>query len=198
MYAIINDMIDLVRLRVQPLAHYQYANWKSSLIVVCLGIIASAGVDGLGDNVPGRIVFFVLFTWLQLGLVARFMTVWLRLFKCSVKLPLFGLLVACHGIDILSSLTSWLPKDMGAGVNLVLALTGLLVMINSIAVVSGLSRAKVFLGTVAVSPLLLVLLLALLRSLSLKSAPLGVQFNTVWKKLSASALLTLRLDSCFI
>lgn len=164
MYAMINDMIDVTRLRVKPLVQYQYTRWKKVLMIIFLGVVASAGASGLGDNIPGRMAFCVVFVWLKLGLLSHFMRLWLRLLKRPVNLPLFGLVLVCNGIDILSPLTSWFPSDVGMGINSVLVLLGLVVMVNSIAVVSGLSRLKVLLGMMVaglpLSGLVVVLVLA--------------------------------------
>lgn len=161
MSTMIDDMIDLIRLRVKPLANYQYPIWQSALVVIFLGVIGGVGAQGLGDNVLGRIAFFILFTWLQLNVVAYFMALWSRLFKQKVEYSLFGVLMACNGMAILSPLASWLPDDVGIGVNIALAIMGLAITINSLAIVTQLSYLKVFVGALLAGPLVLILLMTL-------------------------------------
>ena len=150
-------MIDLVRLRVKPLENYQYPAWQTTIFVVLYGLIGGAEASGLGGNLLGRIGLYVVFSWLHLKLVARFMVFWLGLFKRKLTYPLFGLLVACNGIGILSPLTSWLPEDVGLAATIALAFIGLLVTVNAIAKVGGVTRIKVFLGAL-VAGMLVVLL----------------------------------------
>ena len=164
---LIDDAIDLLRFRVKPLEAYQYPAWLPALALTLLAVIGSAGASDLGDDIGGRMTFLVLFTWLETLCFAQFMGVWLRLAKWKQTGSLFGLIVVANALQFVEPLTSWLP-DQGAMVaDMVLSLIEVMVLINALAQVSGVSRLRVLLGILLFSPLALVLLAA---SLSLASA----------------------------
>ncbi|OHX14682.1 hypothetical protein [Chromobacterium sphagni] len=162
MRLLIDDVLDLLRLRVKPLAVYQYPWWQPALLLTLLGLIASGDTAELGGNIAGRIGFMVLFTWLETVFFTRFITFWLRLAKGELTAPLFGLVVVASGLQFVEPLTSWLPDDMAAGADVALSLFGLVVLVNALSVVSTVSRLRVMLGVALFMPLALVLLAATL------------------------------------
>ncbi|MEO9383598.1 hypothetical protein [Chromobacterium phragmitis] len=162
MRLLIDDAIDLLRLRVKPLAAYQYPWWQTALFLTLMGAVSSGDTAELGDNIAGRVAFMVLFTWLQTLLFARFMAVWLRWSKGELAGSLFGLVVAANGLQLISPLTSWLPADVARVADLMLSLAGLVVLINALAKVSQVSVLRTLLGALLFAPLSLVLLAAAL------------------------------------
>ncbi|QEL54929.1 hypothetical protein [Chromobacterium paludis] len=162
MRLLIDDVFDLLRLRVKPLAAYQYPLWQPALLLTVLGLISSGGTAELGGNIAGRIAYMVLFTWLETWFFTRFITFWLRLGKGEVAGSLFGLVVVASGLQFIEPLTSWLPEDVAAGVDMLLSLVGLVVLVNALSTVSGVSKLRVLAGVVLFAPLALVLLAATL------------------------------------
>ncbi|XLM21985.1 hypothetical protein MKD33_09105, partial [Chromobacterium piscinae] len=111
MRVLIDDLFDLLRLRVKPLAAYQYVWWQPALLLTLLGAVSSGDTTELGSNVAGRIGFMVVFTWLETVLFARFIGFWLRWGKAELGGSLFGLVVVASGLQFIEPLTSWLPDD---------------------------------------------------------------------------------------
>ncbi|KIA81669.1 hypothetical protein QR66_03615 [Chromobacterium piscinae] len=162
MRVLIDDLFDLLRLRVKPLAAYQYPWWQPALLLTLLGVIASGDTTELGSNVAGRIGFMVAFTWLETVFFIRFIGFWLRLGKAELAGSLFGLVVVASGLQFIEPLTSWLPDDVAAGADMLLSLLGLVVLVNALSQVSGVSKLRVLAGVVLFAPLALVLLAATL------------------------------------
>ncbi|AUH51626.1 hypothetical protein CXB49_12750 [Chromobacterium sp. ATCC 53434] len=158
MRLLIDDVLDLLRLRVKPLAAYQYPLWQPALLLTALGLIASGDTAELGGNIAGRIGFMVLFTWLETLLFTRFMTFWLKLGKGELSGSLFGLVVVASGLQFLEPLTSWLPGDAAQVIDVLLSILGLVVLVNALVKVSGVSVLRVLAGVVLFAPLALLLL----------------------------------------
>nr|WP_233201175.1 hypothetical protein [Chromobacterium alticapitis] len=157
-----DDVFDLLRLRVKPLAAYQYPWWQPALLLTALGLIASGDTAELGSNIAGRIGYMVLFTWLETLFFTRFIGFWLRLAKGEATGSLFGLVVVASGLQFIEPLTSWLPEDVSSGADMLLSMAGLVVLVNALSKVSGVSKLRVLAGVVLFAPLALVLLAATL------------------------------------
>ena len=72
MQAMIDDALDLARLRVRPLEAYQYPLWQTALLITLLGVIAAAAGDGwIQGDWSTRVGFFVAVSWLETGLLAQ-------------------------------------------------------------------------------------------------------------------------------
>ncbi|AAQ59601.1 hypothetical protein [Chromobacterium violaceum] len=158
MRLLIDDVLDLLRLRVKPLAAYQYVWWQPALLLTLMGAVSSGDTAELGGNIAGRIGFMVLFTWLQTLLFARFMGVWLRWGKGEVGGSLFGLVVVASGLQVVEPLTSWLPGDAARVADILLSLLGLVVLVNALSKVSQVSVTRTLVGVVLFAPLSLLLL----------------------------------------
>ncbi|MDN0073793.1 hypothetical protein QU481_02645 [Crenobacter sp. SG2303] len=180
MRALIDDAINLVRLKVAPLEHYQYPFWKLAIALTLLGVIAGAGVPELGSG-GGRVLFFVLFTWLETVLFARFIGWWLRQAGWRTPLPLLGLVVACNGLQLLMPLLSWLPDDVAQAISLALSLASLYVLVNALSRVTKVARVRVALGVLAFAPValgLMMLTLTLSASLGWVNVPSDLLSDT--------------------
>ena len=167
MHRLIDDLIGLLRFRVGPLQQYQYPRWVPVLLLTVLGLVASGGTEDLGNNIVGRILFMLLFTWLETLLFTQFMTIWLRLAKWQPDGSLFGLIVLANSLQFIEPLTSWLPDDAAMGADLALSLLTIVLLVNSLAVVSGVRRMRVLLGVMLFAP---VAMLTLAISLQLSSS----------------------------
>jgi hypothetical protein len=167
MHRLIDDFISLLRFRVGPLEQYQYPRWLPALLLTVLGLVASGGTGELGNNIVGRMGFMLLFTWLETLLFAQFMTIWLRLAKWQPTASLFGLIVLCNSLQFFEPLTSWLPDDAALGADLALSLLTIALLVNSLAVVSGVRRIRVLLGVMLFAP---VAMLTLAMCLQLSSS----------------------------
>lgn len=167
MHHLIDDLLGLLRFRVGPLEQYQYPRWLVALLLCVLGLVASGGTGELGNNIAGRMQFMLLFTWLETLLFTQFITIWLRLAKWRPNGSLFGLIVLCNSLQFVEPLTSWLPDDAALGADLALSLLTIALMVNSLAVVSGVRRVRVLLGVMLFAP---VAMLTLAISLQLASS----------------------------
>lgn len=152
MHRLIDDLLGLLRFRVGPLEQYQYPRWMPALLLTVLGLVASGGTGELGNNIAGRMLFMLLFTWLETLLFTQFITVWLRLAKWQPTGSLFGLIVLCNSLQFVEPLTSWLPDDAALGADLALSLLTIALMVNGLAVVSAVSRVRVLLGVMLFAP----------------------------------------------
>ncbi|GGY10857.1 hypothetical protein [Paludibacterium paludis] len=157
--AFIDDVIDLARFRVAMLERYQYPFWVQALVASALGIVSAASAPQIGRHYGLFVVVFALFTWLSVWLMSRLLGVWTRLCGQPVSLPLTGLLLGANALSFLSPLTSWLPQDVAVGLLMVMLLYQICLIVNAIAVVSGLSRIVTLLGFVLATPLLMLLML---------------------------------------
>ncbi|NDV13800.1 hypothetical protein [Crenobacter caeni] len=159
MQAIFHDAIDLIRGRVQPLAHYNYPPWQPAILLLLSGLLGAAGATDLGDDIAGRLMLFTLLGTAESILLAGFMRRWLKFADTGAQRPLFGIIVAVGAVQLLSPLASWLPGDVADAVTMVIALFGMLVMINALAAVSGNTRVRVLLGTLLFSPIAALLMM---------------------------------------
>ncbi|SCK19820.1 hypothetical protein [Vogesella sp. LIG4] len=161
---LLHDAIDLVRLRVAPLEHYRYSPLQLLLVLLLLGTLAAAGAISSGARgEPANVVaLFTLYVTLETLGLSLFMRWWLS--RGGERLPysLFGLILACSGLQILDPLTYWLPDDVSQGLSMVLGIGNVLVLVNALTRCSGRSRGRVLLGILLFSPLSLALLLGLL------------------------------------
>ncbi|UTH74149.1 hypothetical protein [Chromobacterium sp. IIBBL 290-4] len=158
MRLLIDDVIDLLRLRVKPLAAYQYPWWQPALMLTVLGLVASGDTGDLGDNIAGRMGYAVALTWLAVAGFSRFMSFWLRLNKGDVGGSLFGLVVVASGLQFILPLASWLPDDAAAGMYFSVSLFGMIVMVNALSKVAAVSKWRVLLGMFLFAPLGLLLM----------------------------------------
>ncbi|AXK39759.1 hypothetical protein [Crenobacter cavernae] len=161
MQRLFDDVIDLVRGRIQPLAHYQYPFWQPALLLTVMGVFASARAIEIGGPLEGRLLFFVLFTWMQILLFVRFMGWWVRLAGARLEASLFGLVVLTNSPQLLEPLASWLPDDAAQGVTLVLSVLSVIILVRALSAVSGVSKLRVFLGALCYTPLAILLLTGL-------------------------------------
>ncbi len=75
---IIEDLFDLLRLRVKPLAHYAYPNWQLAILIVLSGV-AGAAVDKqyipiLALHIISAVISYAVYLWVQ----SYFFQWWLR------------------------------------------------------------------------------------------------------------------------
>ena len=117
------------------------------MFLILLGLVASADTAELGDNLTGRMLFMVLFTLAETLCFAAFIGLWLRFAKWEGRESLFGLVAVASGLQFIEPLTSWSPDDVALAVNAVLSIFGILVLVNALAVVSGIHRLRVALGS---------------------------------------------------
>ena len=137
------------------------------MFLILLGLVASADTAELGDNLTGRMLFMVLFTLAETLCFAAFIGLWLRFAKWEGRESLFGLVAVASGLQFIEPLTSWSLDDVALAVNAVLSIFGILVLVNALAVVSGIHRLRVALGVLLFAPVAMVLLAG---ALSLGSA----------------------------
>lgn len=161
---LLHDAVDLIRLRVQPLAHYRYPVLHLLLAVVLLGTLAAGGAISAGatGDPATMVVFFTLYVALETLLFGQFMRWWLTRGGAVVEMPLFGLIIAASGMQVLDPLTFWLPDDVANGLSLVFGVANIMILIRALALSTGTSRGRVLLGILLFSPVALVLLLTLL------------------------------------
>jgi len=169
MHRLIDDFTGLLRFRVGPLEQYQYPRWVMALWLTVLGLVASGGTAELGNDIAGRMMFMLCFTWLETLLFTQFMTIWLRLAKWRPSGSLFGLVVLANSLQFVEPLTSWLSDDVALGADLALSVLTIALLVNSLAVVSAVRRVRVLLGVMLFAP---VAMLSLALSLQF-SASLG-------------------------
>lgn len=155
MQTILHDVIDLVCLRVKPLAHYQYPRWQLLLFVVLCSLVISLGVIDMNGPIGAQVAFLAVVNWLQLIVVARFMGWWLKPRGESQPLELLGVVVlVMTGLQFLEPLTSWLEPKAAMTAHVVLSLVSLAVLINALARVTERSRWRALAGIVSLMTLI--------------------------------------------
>ena len=98
----VEDLLDLIRLRVKPLLHYSYPWWQPALLVTLLGVFSAAMAEQFSAPPEGRILFFVALNWLELLLMANFFDWWLRQGnRWNGEGSLLPLLAVAQGIQVL-------------------------------------------------------------------------------------------------
>ena len=157
MQAMIDDALDLARLRVRPLEAYQYPLWQTALLITLLGVIAAAAGDGwIQGDWSTRVGFFVAVSWLETGLLAVFMTGWLRHAGWQAPHSLLGLVALANAPQLLEPLASWLPADIGSGVVFALSVWSLLILLHALVLLSGMTRLRVACGMLVFAPLAII------------------------------------------
>ena len=159
----IDDMFNLVRLRVYTLDNYQYPFWQPALVLTLLGLVSAAGAEGFTANLGVRIAFFVLLNWVETLLFVGFLSWWLKRVGWKPPLPLFALVVMSNAPQLLSPLTSWLPESIAQLILLLLALLCVVILVHALSSISRLPRLRILLGMVLFTPLAFVILLVLLQ-----------------------------------
>lgn len=160
---LVTDILDLLRLRVQPLAHYQYPGWQPALLVTLLGVFAASTADVLQAPIAGKIVYFICLNWLELVLMARFFGWWLQQGgRWNGEGALWPLLAACQGIQLLEPLLSWFPDAVAMPLSLVLAAYSVAILINALAAATQVARSHVIGGVLLFTPVALALYLTML------------------------------------
>lgn len=156
------DILDLLRLRVQPLAHYRYPPWQPALLVTLLGVFAASGAEVLQAPIGAKIIYFVCLNWLELMLMAHFFGWWLRQGdRWNGEGELWQLLAACQGLQVLKPLLSWFPDTMVVPLAVGLAAYGVMVMINALTVATQVARSHVIGGVLLFMPVALALYLSM-------------------------------------
>lgn len=159
----VEDILDLMRLRAQPLAHYIYPWWQPALLVTLLGVFSAAMAEQLTAPAEGRILFFVVLNWLELLLMANFFDWWLRQGdRWNGEGSLLPLLAVAQGVQLIEPLLSWLPDDVGVPVSLTLAMYSVVILINALTVATGVVRSHVIGGVLLFTPIALALFLSMM------------------------------------
>ena len=159
----VEDLLDLIRLRVKPLLHYSYPWWQPALLVTLLGVFSAAMAEQFSAPPEGRILFFVALNWLELLLMANFFDWWLRQGnRWKGEGSLLPLLAVAQGIQVLEPLLSWLPDDVGVPVSLLLAAYSVVVLINALTVATHVARTHVIGGILLFTPIALALYLSMM------------------------------------
>lgn len=162
---LIHDAIDLLRLRVAPLAQYQYPLPHLLGAFAALGLMsaAAAHADGATGDPLQVSLFFTLYVLMETSLYATFMRWWLRRGGARVEWPLIGLVTAANLIKLLDPLASWLPDDVGRGLSMTLAALGLFIVIRTLAQTTGASLLRVLAGTLLFAPVGVLLMVSMLN-----------------------------------
>lgn len=159
----VEDILDLMRLRAQPLAHYTYPWWQPALLVTLLGVFSAAMAEQLTAPAEGRILFFVALNWLELLLMTHFFDWWLRHGdRWNGEGNLLPLLAVAQGVQLIEPLLSWLPDDVGVPVSLALAVYSVVILINALTVATGVVRSHVIGGVLLFTPIALALFLSMM------------------------------------
>lgn len=160
---LVADILDLLRLRVQPLAHYRYPGWQPALLITLLGVFAASAADVLQAPIAGKIVYFVCLNWLEMALMARFFGWWLQQGgRWNGEGALWQLIAACQGVQLLQPLLSWLPEDLEMPLSLALAAFSLVILINALATATQVARSHVIGGVLLFTPVALALYLTMI------------------------------------
>lgn len=162
---LVADILDLLRLRVQPLAHYRYPGWQPALLITLLGVFAASTADVLQAPIAGKILYFVCLNWLELALMARFFGWWLRQGgRWDGEGMLWHLLAACQGVQLLEPLLSWFPDDAAMPLSLALAAYSVAILINALATATQVARSHVIGGVLLFTPVALALYLTMMMT----------------------------------
>lgn len=174
MRALIDDAIDLVRLRAKPLAEYRYPSWQLYVVLLLIGLTNSAGADSFTGPLLARIVFFTVFNGLETVLMAAVMRSWLRFGGWRDDASLWPLVVLAGSLQVLEPLTSWLDSDLELALAALLSIYTLLVLIVTVSQATGMPRWRVAVGVLLFLPvgaLLLSLMLSLATELDWVTLP---------------------------
>lgn len=168
MRQLIDDTLDLVRLRFKPLEEYQYPFWQPALVLTLLGVVSAAGAENFTGDTGERILFFVALNWLETTLFVAFIGWWLRLAKWKQSGSLFGIAVLANAPQFLEPLASWLPEGAATVAAFVIALYCVMILLQALAAVSGVNRLRIMLGVVLFAPLAM-LTLSFMLSLAISN-----------------------------
>lgn len=150
-------IFDLLLLRGQPIAHYNYPLWQTGLLLTLLGV--AQGLDpqmGASGRLAG-IVAGIVMVWAIYPVVTWFLYWWLeRGNRWNGEGNLFALIVLASAIDLLSPLGRVLGLPV---LSIVLFIASLIVIVIAISRGLGVSRGYALAGVLlATVPALAVML----------------------------------------
>ncbi len=160
---LVTDLLDLLRLRVQPLAHYRYPWWQPALLITLLGVFAASTAEFMVAPALARIAYFVCLNWFELLLMTHFFHWWMQLGgRWNGEGSLLQLMAVCQGVQILEPLLTWLPDPVAVSASLLLAGYSIVMLVHALAAATHVARSHVMGGILLFTPVALALYLAMM------------------------------------
>jgi len=179
----LTDLLDALRLRFQPLAHYIYPAWQPVGALLLVGFFVGAGAMGLNAGVLERAGFMMAVNLLQIVLLTFWLMIWWRfVLKRPVQgslFPLVALVNSAHFLIVLASMLILVLIAPASPESLLLTVA---------VTVMGLGLWVVFLTVAAVAAalnerrvtVLLALLAYLPTALSISQISMGLMLDWGW------------------
>lgn len=164
MLVLLQDALDLARLRVRPLAHYVYVYWQPALWLTGMACVQALFAEGLKASLLERLAFFVVLTWAQVVVLVLFFTWWLSLRqRWNRQGSLFPLAVLASSLQFVEPLLALLPADLAVLCVLMLGVYQVVVLIRALSVATGVTTRHVVGGMLVFLPMALLLSLMALQ-----------------------------------
>lgn len=145
---LIQDIFDLLRLRVKPLAHYTYPRWQMVLLVILLGIAGSVTDKQVIPNVELHVLSSVVSRLLDMLLAAYFYRWWLKQGeRWDGKDRLFPLIALTDSVMFIYPICLWIPNDAAGLLIFPLGAFRIFLQITAISSATGVARGHVIGGT---------------------------------------------------
>lgn len=155
----IRDVLDLLRFRFHPLAHYVYPAWQSLLWLALIGVVGGLAAHEFRSGLLARIAFFTALNLIETIVLSAWLMAWWRwVLKRPIQGSLFPLVVLANSAQLLEPVLQLFPDSIALALVFPLALYGMLLLIGAVASALGERRFVVFIAILAYLPIALALL----------------------------------------
>lgn len=154
----VRDVLDLLRFRFHPLAHYVYPAWQTLLWLSLIGVVGGLAAYEFQAGVLARIAFFIALNVTETIVLSAWLMAWWRwVLKRPVQGSLFPLVVLANSAQLLEPVLRLFPETVALALVFPLALYGMLLLIGAVATALDERRFLVFVAILAYLPIALAL-----------------------------------------
>jgi len=166
MLKLLQDALEVAMLRVKPLSHYTYEYWQPMLWLTLVGALPAFFDDMLKVDMPQRLLFWVVLTWIQTLVMTAFFSWWLKLGeRWKGGGSLFPLVVLVTSTEVVEPFIDLLPDDLKMGVTLFVLIVQLVVLVRALTVATGSTVQHVVSGVFVYLPTAMLIFLLSLQVL---------------------------------
>lgn len=164
MFKLLQDALEVATLRVKPLSNYAYQYWQPVLWLTLLGALPAFFDDLLTTDVPQRLLFWIVLTWVQALVMTAFFSWWLKQGdRWKGGESLFPLIVLVTSTEIVEPLIDLLPEDLKMIVAIFLLIAQMVILVRALAVATGSGIQHVVSGLIIYLPTAVLIFLVALN-----------------------------------
>lgn len=146
----VQDLLDVLRLRIRPLSHYVYPYWQLAVLIGMVALAHTAVTPPPAALLVPSLLRSVVSIMVALLAQVLFFGWWLSLGQRwkdkGQLLNLFSLMALTEGVIFLTPLTVWLPQNVGAVLWFVIVLFQKLVLLIALSRSTQVALSHVLVG----------------------------------------------------